>query len=335
MGRNGGDAGENCLRAECGRRLPGEQALQLGVLLDPGGADEERGFPGVGVLQVVGVVLDPQVGVAGGAPDVFDVLGLPAVGGGIVGGGEGAAGLEGDALRSIHGLGAGGGGGGRAAVHLVLGGVHHVVEGGGGVLHGPHGVSAGCDGLGLQRLQRGGCAHFVGQHAAEVIFHINVGDDIVCAVPHGEEEIPGIQVARHPALGDLDAVLPVGGVAAQLESGAHIGGNAAAGEGQGAAGFIVSHRHLGAGGDLLFGLAVHGVAAVYGEVQHGGGAQGGEPHPHHPVPGGPGGERRGGGGVRGCGGGEKAQRQRENRGQGQEPFQCAAPVHGNISFVIS
>ena len=152
VGRDGGYGCDGGPAAEGAGRLFVQQALQ-GVALRAGSADEEGLFPGIGVGQIVGVVLHGQVRISADAPGVFDGFGLSAVGGGIIRCCESVAVFQGDALGCVHRPGAGGRGSGGAVVHLVAGGVHHVVEGG-GAFHGPHGVGAGGNGLGLQRFKR-------------------------------------------------------------------------------------------------------------------------------------------------------------------------------------
>ena len=216
------------------QRSPGlvrEQALQSRVLsaVSVIRIHRQRPLHRGGVHAVKGVVLDGQVIVAGGVPQVLCGFRLPAVGGGIVGAGKACAVHQHNAAGGVHGPGAVDGAVGIAVIHLVAGGVHHIVKRGGAGVHLVQGIGAGSHGLGLERLGRGGIAHFIGQHAVKIILNIHMHHGIQPVTAAGklrrQAKVTGVQVARHAGLGDFHPAAAAGCVTPEGHFPAHgVGG---------------------------------------------------------------------------------------------------------------
>ena len=139
-----------------------------------------------GVFQVVGIVLDHQIGHRA-APDVGAALGLAAVARGVkalrIGArGGGQALTPGRVDRTDHvGL-----AGRIAKEHLAVRIVGHVVAARG--LLGTQGVGARGDGLRLERLQRVAVGHFVAYHAVEIGLDVHPGHRLN-AVARREDQV--------------------------------------------------------------------------------------------------------------------------------------------------
>ena len=274
MGRNGMHGGDGDPVSESRGGFFIQQTGQPAALRIAA-AHAHAEHPRVGIAQVVGVVLNDQVVRPGHVPGVLHRFRLPAVGGGVIGGGIFAAVLHCDAAGFVHGPAAVFVAGGRAVVHLVGGGVHQVKERG-GLLHGVQGIGAGGDGLGFQRFQAGGIAHFVGQHAVEVILYVYPGHHIQGGTLCRELQVAGIDVLRDPALGDFHAA----GQPRQAEGRAQIADRAACHQGQLAGAFIEAHRRRAAAVERL---SVHGIGAAERQFQRGWISQGQKAHPHDAV----------------------------------------------------
>ena len=194
-----------------------------------------------GVGEVVGVVLHLIIGKRG-TPGVFGGFGLPAVGGAVVGVYHLACAVGNDLpLRGVDRRNDVGLAGIVAVVHLVGGGIHHVVRGGGRDLAGR--VASGAYGLDLQRLEREGIAHFVTHHAQKVIFQ-----------PHGVGHHQALRAGRS---GGLHLVFHISQIIAVAVAGVVLADHARTADEVGL-GAGVEHR-------AARGVAHHEVDAVAGE----------------------------------------------------------------------
>ena len=139
-----------------------------------------------GIFQIIGVILDRQVGRAA-APDVLSRFGLAAVAGGIVALRIAAAAHQADALRLVNGANRVGVGRRIAAKHLAGRAVGHVVAAARTL--GAHGVGSGRNGLRLERLDGKAVRHFIRHHAVKIRFNINAQHRLNRAAARREDHI--------------------------------------------------------------------------------------------------------------------------------------------------
>ena len=266
-------------------RRDGNDLLQLDVLiLGCGGAqrltehvlqrrtvrrveiETHGGYHAVRIRQIVGVGLMLEIAViAAAVPHVRGQRHHAAVAGGIEAVGIAAVPGADDAARGAHGA--------RdvcirrvhALEHLIAGGIHHVVIARGrcGLLF--QRVGARRHGLRLQRLQRPGIAHFIGDHAAEIILHIRGQHGAHAArLVHGKAQVARVQ--RFAAgFGNDQTVLALTGLPREREGRTHVQRQAAAGEIQ----LAVCRRdqNLAALRKAEARVALHGVQPVKAQAQ--------------------------------------------------------------------
>ena len=292
MGGNGVNGfNAHALRAKHGLGLGVQKAAQRAVALRAAFIHLKGTHNGSGILIIVGIVLDGNIIILGRAPDVAHRFDLSAVGCGIIGSGIGIAVHGHKAAGFLHRLHTAGVARGRAVIHLIAGGIHHVVAARGGGVHGADGISTRRNALRLERFQRGGIAHLVGQHAVQIILNKHVRDGIqlvnAAAADGLELQIARIQIAADARLADLHAVVrSAGRMAAQTEIRAHSGGHTVLGQGQLARGAVEAHRHRAAVGQGGRAAAIQRVAATNGNIQPRGRAQRGQIHAHRAIHGG-------------------------------------------------
>ena len=288
MGRNRGNSGDtHVLRAEHRFCLADQQGLQRAGLA-AGGRHLKGAHRGSRILIIVGIILDADIIVAGIAPDIAGGFDLPAVAGGVIGGGIRAAVHGHDAPGLLHRLAAAGVAGGRAVVHLIVGGIHQVVGAAPAVIHGAHRIGAGADTLGLERLQGGGIAHLIGQHAHQIILDEHVHDDLhaidAAAFDGSELHVARVQIGADPGLPDLHAVVfPRAAVAAQGKIAPHLPGGAAGGQRQPSGGAVQAHADRAALRKRRGRRAIQRIAAADGHIHPPRMAQRGKIHPNHAV----------------------------------------------------
>ena len=278
----GGVLGRMRINIEDGGDLRPARALPQGLheaLVQPGGVAADGGglYRGRGVGKVVGVVLDGAVREVS-APDVARGLGLSAVAGAVIAGGDGGTGIEGHVARLVHGP----DDAARALVaakDLVGGGVHHVIGVGRARGHAAQRVVARRHRLRLQRFQGPGGGHLVADYAVEIVLDIDAQDGQYAAAGNGEHEVAAVEPGDGGG-GEADA--PRAALAAcERAGGAQRRQRAVHRQVElPARGF---HRGLRAGGDGAGGVAVHIIGAGGGEGQAGARAKAREAHAHHAV----------------------------------------------------
>ena len=264
-------------RTDAGGGLRAQQLRERRNARRAASIKRDRLGDGRAVGQVIGIILHLQVGIRAAAPRVADGLRLAAVGGCVVAGHVFAVHRAHDAARLLHRLHAARVAGGRAVVDLVAGRIHEVIRRRLRA-HLLERIGARRDCLRLERLEREGIVQLIGEHAAHVILHEDVHDDLHIAALGDELDVARVQVLRIARLGDAHAVAAAGLVAAELEPAAHRLGLAAHGEQQRAA--AVAHAQLRAAGDGPRRVPADGVAAVHGEIDLRQGADGGQVHPN-------------------------------------------------------
>ena len=292
MRRNGIDGfNAHTLRAKHGLGLSVQKTAQRAVALRAAFIHLEGTHNGSGILIIVGIVLDGNIIILGGAPDVAHRFNLSAVGRGIIGSGIGIAVHGYKATGFLHHLHTAGVARGRAVIHLIVGSIHHVVAACSGGVHGTDGISTRRNALRLERFQRGGIAHLIGQHAAQIILNKHMRDGIqlidAAAADGFELQIARIQIAADARLADLHTVVrSAGRMAAQAKIRAHGGGHAVLGQGQLTRCAVKAHRHRAAVGQGGRAAAIQRVAAANGNIQPRGRTQRGQIHAHRAIHGG-------------------------------------------------
>ena len=218
---------------------------------------------GRAVAQVVRVVLDLQIAIRAAAPGVGDGFRLAAVGGRVIAGHVFAADRADDAAGFLHGLHAAVVTRGRAVINLIAGGIHNVV---GRRLraHLLERIGARCDGLRLERLQREGIVHLIREHAAHVVLHIHMHDDLHIAALGNELDIARIKALRLSRLRDAHAIFAGGLMPPELEAAAHRLRACAHRQMQRAASVGYGERRTARNGAVR--IAADGIAAVHRHI---------------------------------------------------------------------
>ena len=289
VGRDGVDPRHAGIAAIGRARLAVQQAPDGGVLAGAGVILIHRhaALHRSGIHQVKGVVLDAQILIPAGVEAVGGRFRLPTVGSGVVGAGQRLAVHHHNAAGGVHRCGTVGRGIGIAVVHLVVGGVHHVVEAVLAQVHFVHRVGTRRHRLGLQRLNVGGVAHLIRHHAVEIILDVHMHNGIqppaAAGLLRGEVQVSGVEVVRHSGLGNAQAVAALGCMAAQRHGLAHGIALSTPHHGDLPRGLVkINVQRFAAGqGHIL--VAVSGIAARYGDVHLRGISHGREMHPHHAI----------------------------------------------------
>ena len=269
---------------------------------------------GRGVAKVVGVVLDSAVREVP-APDVARGLGLAAVAGAVIAGGDGGTGVERHVARFVHGLDDARVAALVAAEHLIRGGVHHVVGARGARGHAAQRVVARRHGLRLERLQRPGVGHLIADHAVKVILDIDAQYGHNAATGNGEHQIAAVEAG-------------IGGRRKAYAAGAALTARERAGTPQRRQRAVHReiqfsadglYRGLRARGDGAGGVAVHIIGAGGREGEAGARAEPRQAHADHAV--------RGGGRVQRRKTGAQKQRRRQKNGRKPPPQRSRARPH--------
>ena len=160
----------------------------------------------VRILHVIRIIRDrivAEVTVSG--PDAFHQLRLSAVGGGVIALGQLPLVEAANAVSFLHGFLRVAVSGNISPEDLIVGGVYNVVVSGCAAL--AQHIGAGGHGLGLQRLQREGIAHFIGHNAQQVILHMQSQNGLQHTLRNFQPQVALIQSRIvHPTETDLGRV---------------------------------------------------------------------------------------------------------------------------------
>ena len=238
-------------------------------------------YSGAGIGIIEGIVLHLHVGIARAAARGFS---LTAVACRIVGSDVFRAIHQHNTTGGIHSADAVGVARRRAAVNLIAGGIHHVVHAGSTAAHHTHCIGTCGNRLRLERLQTAGIAHFIRQHAVEIVLNIDMCDGIQLISVGGrnrlKRQIARIRILAFTRLRNQNAIGPAGAMAADGKASAHISGLAIVAERNRTAEGIKTHRQCRPAGQEL---PVYAVIAAHSQIQRGRIAQRGQINANHAV----------------------------------------------------